>query len=94
MPPPTKPDLFLPDAEPELFGDDYKPPVYYPDPDRVRARLHKILAELRANDQPLKREDARLYQLLFPQISRCLPDDEAAQLCFEFATELARLQAA
>ena len=40
-----QPDLFAPETEPDLFGDDYAPPVYYPDPDRVRARLQKILAE-------------------------------------------------
>jgi hypothetical protein len=92
---PTQPDLFLPDAEADLFGPDYAPPVYYPDPDRVRGRLQKILAELRgAAPHGLKRSSAEFYQLIFPQMSKCLPEDEAAQLCFEFETEMARLKAA
>jgi len=92
---PKQPDLFLPDAEPDLFGDDYTPVVYYPDPDRVRARLGKILAELRgAAPNGLKRDSVRFYQLVFPQMSKCLPEEEAAQLRFEFETELARLEAA
>ena len=95
MPHRTQPDLFLPDSEPDLFGDDYAPPVYYPDPDRVRARLGKILAQLRgAAPHDLNRNSAKFYQLIFPQMSKCLPHEEAAQLCFEFETEMARLRAA
>ena len=40
-------DLFLAEAQPDLFGDA-APPAYRPDPERVRARLHKILGEARA----------------------------------------------
>ena len=91
----TQPDLFLPDAEPDLFGEDYKPPVFFPDPDRVRARLHKILAESRgASVLPWDHRKTGLYQLIFPQMTRCLPEEEAAQLRFEFETEMARLEAA
>jgi hypothetical protein len=36
----------------------------------------------------------RLYRTIFPQMTNWLPQEEAAQLCFEFETELARLEAA
>ena len=32
--------------------------------------------------------------VIFPQMTNCLPEEEAAQLRFEFETELARLEAA
>lgn len=95
MPHSTQPDLFLSDSEPDLFGPDYATPVYYPDADRVRGRLQKILAELRsAAPHGLNGDSARFYQLIFPQMSKCLPDEEAAQLRFEFEAELERLKAA
>ena len=70
-------------------------PAYRPDPEKVRARLHKILAEARAA-QTLPWEPTRvsLYRTIFPQMTLWLPEDEAAQLRFEFETELARLKAA
>ena len=36
-------DFFGAEEQPDLFGDS-RPPVYRPDPDKVRARLYKILA--------------------------------------------------
>jgi hypothetical protein len=60
----------------------------------VRTRLHKILAEARAaQTMPWDRNKVRLYQTIFPQMTNWLPDDEAAQLRFEFEAELARLAA-
>jgi hypothetical protein len=35
-----------------------------------------------------------LYRTIFPQMTNWLPDEEAAQLRFEFEAELARLNAA
>jgi hypothetical protein len=88
-------DLFGDEAQPEVFGEDTPAPVYRPDPDKVRARLHKILAEARAAQRlPWDEESARLYRVIFPQMTQSLPDEEAAQLRFEFETELARLDAA
>ena len=37
---------------------------------------------------------AALYRTIFPQMTNCLPEDEGAQLRFEFEEELARLEAA
>lgn len=37
---------------------------------------------------------AALYRTIFPQMTGCLPEAEGAQLRFDFAAELARLEAA
>ncbi len=88
----TEPDLFKTEAQPDLFGGP-APPVYRPDPDKVRVRLNKILAEARAA-QTLPWEPSRLslYRIIFPQMSLWLPEEEAAQLRFAFETELARFE--
>lgn len=66
------------------------------DPEFVRARLHKMLAEARAADAspPWNERTTRLYQVIFPQMTNWLPDDEAAQLRFEFQGEMERLRIA
>ena len=82
---PSQPDLF--GAEPEY--------VYRPDPDKVRARLHKRLAEARAaNVIPWRPAKLSLYRTIFPQMASFLPEDEGKQLCFQFEEELVRLEAA
>lgn len=87
---------FFDDEQQELFGEDtYAPPVYQPDPERVRARLHKILAEARAaSTLPWDSGRVSLYRTIFPQMTLSLPEEEAAQLRFEFEEEMARLKAA
>lgn len=81
-------------GQPDLFGSE-PVPAYRPDPDKVRARLHKILAEARAARKlPWEPTTVSLYRLIFPQMTKWLPDEEAAQLRFEFDTEMARLAAA
>ena len=78
----------------DLFGAD-PVPAYRPDPDKVRSRLHKILAEARAAQTfPWEPTTISLYRTIVPQMMRWLPEDEAAQLRFEFETEMARLAAA
>jgi hypothetical protein len=87
-------DLFEAETQPDLFGAE-PAPAYRPDPDKVRARLYKILAEARAA-QTLPWEPTRvsLYRTVVPQMTSWLAEEEAAQLRFEFETELARLEAA
>ncbi|ODR96663.1 hypothetical protein AUC69_13710 [Methyloceanibacter superfactus] len=85
-------DLFAADAQSDLFGAEAAP-TYRPDPDKVRARLHKILAETRAADE-LPWGRASLYRTIFPQMTLCLPEEEGAQLRFEFEAEMERLKAA
>ncbi|MGH8678306.1 MAG: hypothetical protein ACREUQ_08160 [Burkholderiales bacterium] len=89
-----QPDLFSLESQPDLFGAEAAP-AYRPDPDKVRARLHRILAEARAA-QTLPWDPTRvsLYRTIFPQMTLWLPEEEAAQLRFEFEAEMTRLQAA
>ena len=92
---PTQQDLFETDSQPELFVADAAPPAYRPDPDQVRARLHKILAEARAAQElPWDQDKLLVYRTIFPQMAGWLPEQEGAQLRFEFDTEMARLKAA
>jgi hypothetical protein len=88
-------DLFQTEAEPELFDEDAAPVYYHGDPDRVRARLRKIISEARAaKTLPWDNSRARLYRKIVPQMALWLPEEEAAQLRFEFETEMERLKAA
>jgi hypothetical protein len=90
-----QPDLFGTQTQDDPFDDNAPEPQYRADPDKVRAELHKILAEARAA-QKLPWEPARvsLYRTIFPQMTNWLPEDEAAQLRFAFEAEMARLEAA
>jgi len=64
-------------------------------PAEARGRLLKILAEARAAATlPWSEREARKWEILFPQMAEWLPEDEAGQLCFEFAQELQRLRKA
>jgi hypothetical protein len=88
-------DLFEAEAQAELFKPDAAPPAYRPDPTQVRARLHRILAEARASEKlPWDGDKLLVYRAIFPQMAGWLPEEEAAQLRFEFDTEMARLKAA
>ena len=87
-------DLFGSD-HPDPSEEDFETPTFHPDPDEVRAELHKILAEMRsANSMPWDDSRTALYRTIFPQMTGCLPEEEGAQLRFEFMNELARLEAA
>jgi hypothetical protein len=88
------PNDALEEMQPDLFGAE---PVraYRPDPDKVRSRLHKILAEARAAKKlPWEPTTVSLYRTIFPQMTNWLPEEEGAQLRFQFEEELARLEAA
>ena len=90
-----QPDLFATESQSDMFGEDSPTPVYRPDPDKVRSRLHKILAEARAAEKlPWDRDKLLVYRTIFPQMTNWLPEEEGAQLRFEFETEIARLEAA
>ena len=87
-------DLFGAD-EPELFDEDAPTVYYHGDPDRVRARLHRLIAEARAAETlPWDADSVRLYRKIVPQMALWLPEEEAEQLKFEFETEMERLKAA
>jgi hypothetical protein len=90
-------DLFGdPDRQGDLFGEAAaQPKVWTPDPDKVRRRLERILAEARAaENMPWDWAKQSLYKTIFPQMAGLLPSDEAAQYCFQFDQEWERLLAA
>jgi hypothetical protein len=89
--------------EGDLFGyegtdpsdEDFETPVYHADPNNVREELHRILAEARtAQRMPWDANRVALYRTIFSQMINWLPEEEGAQLCFEFEAELLRLKAA
>lgn len=66
-----------------------------PDPETVRLRLKSLLEKARsAEKMPWSERDARMWQTVFPNMAKWLPDDEANQLRFEFAQEMERLRQA
>jgi hypothetical protein len=90
------PDLFgFKPAQGDLFANEpaRNDGVGVADPEDVRVRLHKMLAEARAAQSrpPWNERTTRMYQIVFPQMANWLPDSEAKQLCFAFQEELARL---
>jgi hypothetical protein len=88
-------DLFRSDEQCDLFGEAVPTPEYRADPDSVRAELYKILAEARAAHKlPWEPRKVLLYRTIFPQMTNWLPDEEGAQLRFEFEAEIRRLEAA
>ena len=86
-------DLFLSEPEPELFGervDDARA-----DPQKIRLHLVALLETARnAKTMPWSDRDARMWQIVFPQMANWLPPDEADQLRFAFAEEMQRLDRA
>ena len=92
---PRQADLFQADDQSDLFGEDSPTSEYRPDPDSVRAELHKILSEARAGQRlPWEPKKVLLYRTIFPQMTNWLPDEEGAQLRFAFEAEIKRLEAA
>ena len=91
----NQPDLFQTDEQRDLFGEGAETPEYRADPDSVRAELYRILAEARAAQKlPWEPKKVLLYRTIFPQMTNWLPDEEGAQLRFEFEAEIKRLEAA
>jgi hypothetical protein len=87
-------DLFG-DSKPELPGLEPAGAVVRADPDEVRAELLRVLAEVRAAKSfPWDARRTLYWRTVFPQMTNWLPDEEAAQLRFEFETQMRRLEAA
>jgi len=96
-----QPDLFgQRPAQGNLFGigdDRLQAPAQrvLPDPEKVRRRLKALIEKARsAEKMPWSERDARMWQIVFPNMANWLPDHEAKQLRFEFAQEMERLKAA
>ncbi|KJS16122.1 MAG: hypothetical protein VR78_07980 [Hoeflea sp. BRH_c9] len=91
------PDLFGEhDPQGDLFGVAESVQKHWtPDPDKVRRRLERILAEARAaQTMPWDWSQQSLYKKIFPDMASLLPQEEAAQYCFQFEQEWERLKAA
>lgn len=86
----------------DLFGlaqlglglEDTRPDPVRIDPQEVRDELTAILATARAarDAAPWDRRTQQYHRVVFPQMARWLPDDEAAQLCFALLAELDRIE--
>ena len=76
------------------LGDKSGPATYEPDLDEVRGDLQAILESARhvSADDLWDERTYRYNKVVFPQMSRWLPDDEASQLCFAFAQEIERIE--
>ena len=99
----NKTDLFLNapgEGQQSLFGDGdnrLQAPVqdFSPDPERARRKLFAVLERARSAEiMPWSERETRMWQTVFPQMANWLPQDEAEQLCFEFAQEIERLKLA
>ena len=89
-------DLFHHDEQPRLeLGDSPRRQSADFDPDEVREEMEIMLAAARSVTAD-SLWDARTFKynsLVFPQMARWLPDEEAAQYCFDFAREIERIEA-
>ena len=87
-------------AQASLFGsgdDRIRAPRQntLPDPETVRLRLRSLLEKVRsAEKMPWSERDAQMWQTVFPNMAKWLPEEEADQLRFEFAQEIERLNRA
>ena len=83
-----------------LFGereDRLKAPQqkFTPDPETVRRRLIALLEQARnARTMPWPEREARMWQTVFPNMAKWLPEDEATQLRFQFSKQIKRLRSA
>lgn len=76
------------------LGDETAPISYEPDRAEIREDLAAILQSARSVtvEAPWDERTYRYNKVVFPQMARWLPDEEAAQLCFEFSMEIERIQ--
>jgi hypothetical protein len=84
------------DPQMDLFSaEPLQPKAWQPDPDKVRRRLERILAEARAAEtMPWDWSQRSLFKKIFPDMASLLPADEAKQYVFQFEQEWERLMAA
>ena len=89
-----QPDLFgAPQGD--LFAKEPSQPAWQPDPDKVRRRLERILAEARAaQTMPWDSPQRSLFKKIFPDMAGLLPEEEGRQYVFQFEREWERLMAA
>lgn len=90
---PDEPDLFGP-SQLGLGLEDTRPDPTKVDPEEVRRELTALLelAKAARDEAPWDRRTHKYHKVVFPQMANWLPAEEAAQLCFEFASELERIE--
>ena len=72
-------DLFDIDPEPGLFSEEAAPVVVRADPEKVRAKLHRLLGEMRAaSTVPFGARKMQYWRTVVPQMSLWLPEEEGA----------------
>ena len=82
------------ETEPELPGAEETAALQV-DPDKVRAELLRVPAEIRgAQTAPWDARRTLYWRTVFPQMTNWLPDEEGAQLRLAFEAEIRRLDAA
>jgi hypothetical protein len=87
-------DLFG-NPQPSLFPEAAAPVDYRPDPEKVRAKILAVITQARSAETfPWDQARQKFYRTVIPQMSLWLPEEEAAQLRFQFETELKRLEMA
>jgi hypothetical protein len=87
-------DLFHDHPEPALFSEEAAPAVVRADPEKVRAKLHRVIDEMRAAAAlPWGARKMQYWRTVVPQMTLWLPEEEAAQLRLAFETEAQRLGA-
>jgi hypothetical protein len=87
-------DLFG-NSQTSLFPEMAAPVDYRPHPEKVRAKILRIINEAQSAETfPWDQARQRFYRTVVPQMLLWLPEEEAAQLRFEFETELKRLELA
>lgn len=76
------------------FGDAPAARSYAPAQEDVRAELLSLLAQAKAarDHSPWDKRTFRYHQVVFPQMANWLAPEERDQLCFEFASELKRIE--
>lgn len=76
------------------LGETRAPRRFEPDRDDVRTDLRQLLDEARAaiETPPWDERTFRYNKIVFVQLTRWLPDEEAEQLCLAFAEEAKRIE--
>lgn len=76
------------------LGDKPAETTYEPNLDEIREDLAEILESARrvTADAPWDERTYRYNKVVFPQMSRWLPDAERDQLCFAFFREIERIE--